>query len=197
MTDHKNKSISWVVLSRLIGLMVFLVILALANYLMNFTDNIAFHQVVTFINSNIVLIILMSLIFLVAEILGALIFPFNLPAPLFNATGSIFLVAFILRIFELINTIFNKNIFGIFTGLSSFIYYLVFIIVLIGGYISIFARLFKESGTDKRVKDEKPREEKPAEKKTWEDIGDEFRQTLSDLLRVIRESINERDKLIK
>ncbi|MCK4476848.1 MAG: hypothetical protein KAU16_08990, partial [Methanophagales archaeon] len=119
-----------------------------ANALTIFIMNPLFHQVVQFLNKNIVLLIVMFVIFLIGEVFNALIFPLNLPAPLFDAIGSVFLVAFIFRIFAFLDAFTKENIFQIFTRLSFLIYLLVFIIVLLGGYSWLFARLFETDKSD-------------------------------------------------
>ena len=150
MTQDKGnrKSVIWLLISRLFGFVLFLVVLAGANALTIFIMNPLFHQVVQFLNKNIVLLIVMFVIFLIGEVFNAFIFPLNLPAPLFVAIGSVFLVAFILRIFAFLDAFTKENIFQIFTELSFLIYLLVFIIVLLGGYSWLFARLFETDKSD-------------------------------------------------
>ncbi len=175
--------------------MLFLFFLHIANFLPFLTDNPFNYRVIQFLNENIGLIILMFLIFLFGEIFNALIFPLNLPAPLFNASGSVLLVTFLFRIFTLIDILLNEKIFQIFNKISFLIYPFVFIIVLISGYITIFTKLSrtdhayeKENEFEQKKVEERP--EKTGERITWEDVGNEFRQAIFDLLRLIRHSIN-------
>ena len=190
MTRSSYKSIPWIVLMRLLGLVFFLILLYIANHLAFFTENPLNYQVIQFLNSNIWLIILMSIIFLFGEVFNALIFPFNLPAPLFNASASVILVAFLFRIFSLIDIILNEQIFLIFNRIAFIIYPLVFIIVLIGGYIAILVKLSKTKESESLQG--KEYKEKTGEKLTWADVGDEFKQTISDLLTLVRQSINKK-----
>jgi len=191
MTKHKHKSIIWILLSRLIGIIVFLIIVFVANILAISMDNLLFNQSVNFLNSNIVLIIIISIIFLIGELFDALIFPFNLPAPLFNAIGSVFLVSFIFRVFMLVDLIIEENVFRIISGFSFFVYPLVFLIVLISGYIAIFSRLAEaEKPKEKQTKGKL----KHTKSKTWQEVGDEFRQTIYDFLTLVRDSINKRKR---
>ena len=95
MAESRIKSIPKKILLRIFGMVLFLSFLLMANFLPFFTENPLNYQVIQFLNENIGLVILMGVTFLFGEIFNALIFPFNLPAPLFNASGSLLLVAFI------------------------------------------------------------------------------------------------------
>ena len=191
MTESSYRSIPIIVLQRLFGLILFLVLLYVANHLAFFTENPLNYQIIQFLNNNIWLIIVMSIVFLFGEVFNALIFPFNLPAPLFNASASILLVAFLFRIFSLIDIILDEQILLIFNRIAFIVYPLVFMMVLIGGYIAILVKLSKtdesESLQGKKYK------EKTREMLTWENVGDEFKQTIFDLLTMMRQSINKKN----
>ena len=191
MTESSYRSIPIIVLQRLFGLILFLVLLYVANHLAFFTENPLNYQIIQFLNNNIWIIIVMSITFLFGEVFNALIFPFNLPAPLFNASASVLLVAFLFRIFSLIDIILDEQILLIFNRIAFIVYPLVFMMVLIGGYIAILVKLSKtdesESLQGKKYK------EKTREKLTWENVGDEFKQTIFDLLTLMRQSINKKN----
>ncbi|MCL7413858.1 MAG: hypothetical protein M8353_09625 [ANME-2 cluster archaeon] len=188
MTRSSYRSIPWIILMRLFGLIIFLILLYIANHLAFFTENPLNEQIIQFLNSTIWLIIVMSIIFLFGELFNALDFPFNLPAPLFNASASVLLVSFLYRTFALIDILIDEQIFLIFNRIEFLVYPLVFIIVLIGGYSAI---LMKLSRTDEsRSIHDKEQKERTGKMLTWEDVGDEFKQTLFDLLTLVRRSIH-------
>ncbi len=137
----KGKSALRIVISRIFGIFIFLFLLFLANYLAPIANIVIFQQLVNFLNDNLVLLVVMSLVFLVGELFLVFHFPLSLPAPVFNAIASVLLVMFIFRIFTLIDRFLDKNIFQIFNRFAFIIYPLVFIIVLIAGYVSLFAGL--------------------------------------------------------
>ncbi|WP_243670460.1 hypothetical protein [Methanoculleus chikugoensis] len=99
-------------------------------------------SVVEFLNANLGLLILISVIFLVGDLFGgALPLPLNLPGPIFCAFGAVLLVIFIVRLFLLVGEIAGVGFFSVLEGgaLSLPVYLLVFIVVLIaGGYIGLF-----------------------------------------------------------
>jgi len=189
MTKRKHKSIIWILLSKLVGIIIFLIMLFVANILAISLYNPLFNQIVNFLNNNIVLIIIISVMLLIGELFDAIIFPFNLPAPLFNAVGSVFLVSFIFRVFMLVDLIIEENVFHVISGFSFFVYPIVFLVVLVSGYIAIFSRLAEaEKHEEKKTKGKL----KHTKSRTWQDVGDEFRQTIYDFLTLIRNSINKK-----
>lgn len=136
------KNLVWRILSRVLGLIIFLIMILAVNIMTNYVHNIILDEVVKFLNSELIIIILISVFFVVAEIFTALEFPFNLPTPLFNAIASIFVVSFLLDTFVfVIRIIIGENLTGT-ARLASFVVYpLVFIITIIIGYIGIFSHI--------------------------------------------------------
>lgn len=133
----KGRSTLGVILSKLIGILVLLVVWGAANIVYVIYPNTLFEQVLGFINRNMALILFFSVILFLGELFSVFSFPFNLPYPLFNALGSIFVVTFIFRIFSLIRT-FEPNVIFPFTYFRTPITCLVFFIVLIVGYVKVF-----------------------------------------------------------
>jgi len=137
---RKRKSILKVAVSRIVGLIVFLIVLFLLNML---TFAVSFHlldQVVIFLNTNLVLILFMSVVVGLGEIFGVMKFPYNLPAPLVNACGAVLIVAFIFQLMFFVFMLGHIPLVGLFRFLQYLIYPLVFIIVLIVGYVKIFLK---------------------------------------------------------
>jgi hypothetical protein len=191
MPQTTQKSIPGIIALRISGLLLFLFLLYIANNLSFFTDNPLNYRIILFLNSQIWLLVLITFAFLFGEIFNALIFPLNLPAPLFNAVGAVLLAGFLISIFTLFDILLNINIFHIFDTLSFIIYPFVFIIVLIGGYIAIIQNMVRTDQSPK--KGTEPRQDTAAAKTweaiTWEDVGDEFKQAVYDLLIFFRSSI--------
>jgi len=92
MPQTTQKSIPGIIALRIFGLLLFLFLLYIANNLSFFTDNPLNYQIILFLNSQIWLMVMITIAFLIGEIFNALIFPLNLPAPLFNAVGAVLLV---------------------------------------------------------------------------------------------------------
>lgn len=169
------RSILKIILSKLIGVMLFLIFVFFINYLGKYIESTGYHIVIRFMNNNILLLVMLSLIFMTAEIFSAIIFPFNLPAPLFNAIGAMLVIRFILNVFSLIDTLLSERIFAIFSPLRFIIYPVVFFIVLIVGYVNIF------SGLLKRKKHRKSHD------KSWNEVSGQFKKAFSDLSEFIND----------
>ena len=150
MPQTTQKSIPGIIALRIFGLLVFLFLLYIANNLSFFTDHPLNYQIILFLNSQVWLLVLITFALLIGEIFNALIFPLNLPAPLFNAVGAVLFVGFLIRIFALFDILVDINIFHFLDTLSFIIYHFVFIIVLIGGYILILQNLVKTEQSPKK-----------------------------------------------
>jgi len=190
---RRSRSIPWIVASRLLGIVIFLIVLAVARAAAFTSGNALFSTLVDFFYANLGLIIFIGILFLVAECFGVLIFPLNLPAPLFNAIASIFLVSFILRLLEVINGYYGLEILPILDVLEVLLYPLLFILVLIAGYYEIFSGIGQEEG--KPVVEHPQSPPSPSSEpaaKSWDEIGSEIRQTIYDIVHRFREEINRR-----
>ncbi|HOI12940.1 MAG TPA: hypothetical protein PLG75_03745 [Methanoculleus sp.] len=141
MGERKKESIGEVLISRIIGIVIFLIVLAILNILSGtYVQNPIFLQIVAFLNANLGLLILISVIFLVGDLFGALAFPLNLPGPVFGAVGAVFLVMFLFRLFLLVGEITGVEVFALFERAFALpVYILVFIVALVGGYVALFA----------------------------------------------------------
>ena len=137
----RERSIPKIIISHLIGLVIFILILVLANIYL--TGNGAITEIVGFLNDNLALIVVMSILFMLADILYALVLPFNLPAPIFSAIGSILVVMFIFRTFGLIDLLLIGDLLSSLLWIRWILYPVVFLIVLVSGYISIFFGMFE------------------------------------------------------
>ena len=133
----RAKEIGHEILTRFIGFLIFLVLLGLANVLTFYIKNEIFLSVVNFLNANIWLIIIFSVILLIGEIFGLLMFPLNIPGPLFNAVGGVLLIQFVFKLFSFIITLSNVTINIPLNYIENFVMIIVFIIVLVIGYVHI------------------------------------------------------------
>jgi hypothetical protein len=147
------KNVIGVFLGQLFGMLIFLVILGLLNFLVPYVDTLVFSNIVCFLNSNLLIILLFGLFFMVAGMFFSLVFPFNLPAPLFSSFGSIFLVTFIFNVLSFISLNLGLEM-GVFLDNFYFIILtIVFVIVFISGYGIVFSSAFRKVKVrEKRVK---------------------------------------------
>jgi len=196
MERYRNKSLGWVFVSRMIGIICFLIVVVLANILTYYVANTVYHSGVNFINGNFWLLVLIAVILLVADLFGAFPFPLNLPAPIIRAFGSVFCIAFILRVFQWVDTVTAMNLYPAFWFVSFLVVPLVFIIVLATGYFEIMRRLWRQPNLDGdtnvnvlQQESFKDSEYLMSGVKSWEEIGAEFRLMLYDIIHRFREEI--------
>ncbi|MFY9749954.1 MAG: hypothetical protein WAK75_04480 [Methanoregula sp.] len=197
MWPNKQHSLGWVFVSRMIGIICFLIVVVLANILTFYVSNPLYHAGVDFLNLNFWLLILIGIIIFIADIFGALPFPMNLPAPIIKAIGSVFIIAFVLRVFEWVDSATGNNIYHYFWLLSFVIVPVVFIIVLLAGYYEIICDLWAKA----KIRDESDTvvhasASNPAvsvsSPKSWDDVGAELRMMLYDIIHRFRDEIKRR-----
>ncbi|MCK9580629.1 MAG: hypothetical protein M0Q92_09295 [Methanoregula sp.] len=187
----------------MIGIICFLIVIVLANILNHYSTSPLYHDGVSFLNANFWLLILICLILFVADLFGSISFPLNLPAPIIRAIGSVFCIAFILRVFEWLDHVAATSFYQMFWLLSFLIIPLVFLVVIAVGYIEIMRQLWWMPKTrpdqGAQVVNEIPpvapegnASEVTSDVKTWEEIGVEFRLMLYDLLHCFRQEIKRR-----
>ncbi|MDN5340373.1 MAG: hypothetical protein PWQ30_1482 [Euryarchaeota archaeon] len=140
MGERRKESVAEVLVSRVIGIVIFLIVLGILNILAgSYVRAPIFLLVVEFLNASLGLLILISVLFLVGDLFLALPIPLNLPGPIFGAFGAVFLVIFLVRLFLLIGEIAGVEVFSVLEGVLSLpVYLFVFVIALIAGYIGIF-----------------------------------------------------------
>jgi hypothetical protein len=199
MGRYRNRSVGWVFVSRMIGIICFLIFIVLANILTYYVANPVYHSGVTFINENFWLMLLISVILLVADLFGAFPFPLNLPAPIIRAFGSVFCIAFVLSIFQWVDRNFGTSLYQFFWVLAFLVVPLVFLIVLASGYFEIMRRLWwqpsLDDGTGAEVVHLEPSEgpvQPLSDAKSWEEIGAEFRMMLYDIIHRFRQEIKKK-----
>ena len=185
---ERRQSPMRVVIHDLISFIVFLIILGFLNISLDFFDSNILSEVVRLLNNNIWLIFIFSIIFTIGEVFGSFKFPGNLPAPIFNAIGSIFLLNFLFKIFTLVGKLSNMDTFETLFKAFPFLYPIVFLLVLLGGYISIL------SGSSWEAPKRNTSSRKTKEETTWDDVGNEFKEMLYEAFHSARESIKQNKK---
>jgi hypothetical protein len=137
MTRRQQTSIAEIALSRIIGIVVFLVFVGVLNLVANPSSGPVLMQATAFVNTNLGQILFFSVLFLAGDLSRVLGFPLNLAGPIFNAAASVLLVGFIAKIFVLVDTINGMMLFAVIERLLPILSLLVFFVVLISGYYEI------------------------------------------------------------
>ena len=139
MECRKDKTATQALISGLIGIIFFLIMLIILNYIAVHISWPLFSGFVDLLYANAALIIIFSVLFMFGNIFATFVFPFNLPFPIFNAVASVLLVSFILSIMGFINSFYALGIGTSLELVKLILYPLTFVVVLIAGYISIFS----------------------------------------------------------
>jgi hypothetical protein len=186
MRKYRCRSPVHALVSGVIGIFIFLLVLVVFRYIADHTSWALFSAFVDFLFSNAALVVFFSILFMIADMFEALRFPFDLPFPIIRAVGSIFLVTFIFNIFAFLDSYYGFGLSPALDLLKLILYLLVPIVVLIAGYISIAAGM----------RGEKPGYQVPegaqesCNSPTWDEIGNEFRQMVADIIRKMRDWAN-------
>lgn len=177
-----NKTVLGVTLSRLIGLILFLILFSIASMLQ--INNLTYIRVINFLSVNLWIIVILSIFFYIGELFFVFKFPFNLPGPIFNAIGGVLLLGFLFRMFYFIGSIFIEESFYPLKNLEPLIYFLVFTIVIIAGYISIFINI-KHSEENRRLHKKYFKDTE----NELEEIGGELKETAHKVITNIKKSL--------
>jgi len=134
-----EKSLRRTVITGVFSIFLFLVLLYAANISLVYVDNNILQQMVTFLNHNAAMILMMGFLFFIGEIFGEYDYPINLPAPLFNSAGVVMILALLFNVFEYLNSVIQMKVFVIPESIQNMVYLLFAVIVLGTGYVSILA----------------------------------------------------------
>jgi hypothetical protein len=144
------KLIPRIIFNWFIGFLVFLLIV----FVLNKVDiNIPIYSlIVDFIDTNLFSLIVMSVFFMIADVFFQLHMPFNLPSPLFSGAASVMLASFIIRMILFIEKILGIQAVSELSFAYDTVYIIVFVVVIVSGYIRLFTRKDLAKMAKKEVK---------------------------------------------
>ena len=191
MLFSRRRSIVWSVFAILLGMLAFLTLVMVLSFLEPALHNPVFSSLVTVLQDNFLYLLIVFLLLMTGQVFDRFTFPFNLPAPLFHAIASVFLVLVIFNVFTWLDSLSGSHFFPNMEVLRILLYFLVFLIVLVGGYFKIFGDLLTYSRDVERKGVAAP---VSPDVKSWDSIGNEFRQLVHDLIHRMREEIRHQPK---
>jgi len=190
-----------ITISKVIGICIFLIVLAVLNSLELSGIGLA---VVQYLNMSLLSIIMFSILLYLGELFSIFPLPLNLPYPIFNAFGGVFLTWFIIQIIYLVGKLFNQNITKVLGIFENLILTLVFLLVIVIGYLMIIIGLIPKGKCKEHTKEKKPKEKEVVKKKVkkrskksqveWDDVGNEFKMAFFNLGRVLKETLEPKKK---
>jgi hypothetical protein len=135
-----TKTAKRIVIERILGIVLFLLVVWFANLMISYVNNEIFTSVVNFFNANIMMFIAISVLSLIAELMFNLIFPFDLFAPIITSVVSVIAVLIIIETLKFVGSVIGVDLFNKMDSFKYPILLAVIALTLILGYFQIFKR---------------------------------------------------------
>ncbi len=201
---YKKKSVFFVFFTRLLGFVLFLIILHFANLYFDEVSNPIMFNITQFLLQSLALILTFSVFFGLGASFKEMSFPWPITFPLFDAIGALFFLTFVFQLFSFVDTLLGLTLFSVFSWIAVLIYPLVFIGVLVAGYFGLFTRyagsfgesyygeFYNEQKTEKKDDFIDLDENGKQKKLSWSDIGLEIKKTIFDFFHKIRQDLRKK-----
>lgn len=188
MAGNKKQSVRGIVISWAVGLIILLVVIAALQYFSVLLSSVMLSAMAAFLLDNLGIIVLFGIIFLIGDIFMTLPLPLSLPGPVFTAAGCVIVLEFVFDMVAVIGQMYGIGPFFPLESIKYMLFIIIFILVLAAGYISLFARSCPRCGAGS---ESAPESETPGDPGR-DDIGDEIRQLICDIVRRLRDAVNGR-----
>jgi hypothetical protein len=119
-------------LSHLVGLVVYLVVLAVLNLLANAYPDSVWHGLVAFLNATVWVVVVLAVLNLVADLVLDLSFPTSLPGVLLRAVAAAATAWYVVQLLLEVDRLFGLGVFLALAPLAVVLYAAVFLLVLVG-----------------------------------------------------------------
>lgn len=139
-----------------------IILVFVANIIAYISSNGVVDNLVSFLNSNLLLLLFISLLFFLGSVFFLMLFPVSLLTPIFEAFGSVFLAAFLIRFISLLDEYIGSGIGDFLESYRTIIYIIVFAVVAILGFVYVIQRHEKRrefDDEDEDLEDEEIEEE--------------------------------------
>ena len=188
------KTIFKSILKRVVGFLIFLLVLWVFNFLASYIGIGIYLDIVEFFNNAVLILFILMCFGILSDIFWIIEFPITLVAPIFSSIYTVYLLMFFYRVWLFVENYVQT---GIVVPMNR-IYFLVSVIVLCSGYLIILFRQGREiqEGVGEEepvVRVEKKKEEPERDMINWGDVGHEFRVIFYNIGRNIN-SLFERKK---
>ncbi len=168
---------SRVVISWLIGVVVIIALVLLANGLAYFANNSVISALVAFLNENVLLLLGISVFFALGALFYALGKGFDLLTPIFDAIGSVLTAVFLVGLIVVFDRFVGSGIGGLLAAWSIVIYILVFVLALVFGYIAVFRRWGRRSRAKESREEFYEERERPEREEVYEEVEERPERT--------------------
>ncbi len=149
-----QKSVTMIILSKIIAILLLLFSLSILTGLKKAVSHDIFSMLVDFLNKNITLVVVIIILFLIADLFWIAEFPKNMPAPLFYTIAAMLVIRFLLDMLLVTGDAAGLDISHMIRTSSLFFYIFVAMFVLLGSYIVIFLhKLEQDEDAENKKKD--------------------------------------------
>lgn len=155
-----EKGIMKIVWPKLIGIFLFILFLALINFLVQYITFNSFVSFTNFFNRNSILIVGIVVLFLFSEIISGTKFPVNILGPILNFSAAWLLLVFIFSFLKALNRRFDIYVLELVMLLETPIFITILSLTFIFGYLPIIYKIIKEKNPESEITESK----KPVEK---------------------------------
>lgn len=192
----KNRGLLGTVFSGLSGMVIFVILVYLANIIVPYVNNYTYWKFVYFINVNVALILLISIVSFLGDLVYLLNFPFDVPAPIFKTVSAMMGISFVFNLISFIDLLLKIHIYNILKPFEDTIYLIVIIVFLVLGYAMVINKKRREDREIGKIKEiKKSLEVKEAISEIeWEDIGKEIKLAVYNLVSTIKVGLENLEK---
>jgi hypothetical protein len=198
-----EKKVQYIILSRLFSVLFFLVVMIVVNALIPSINNNLYEVTVNFFNSNLLFIIVLMFLSILNEVFWSFYFPFNFIAPVTSGALAVYITMFAYKIWNFLDSFLITGV----TVPIVIIYFVVFLISIIFGYLFILDRGGRpkedwgdlwnwQKGVWKRSEGKISKFEKKQKKNEveWKDVGDQFKLFFFNIGRSMNKSFERKKK---
>ena len=154
----KSKTLNSII-SGILKIIVIILIVGLANIVTFFINNTTAVKIASFLNSNLILLISISILFFIGEVIYSLKFPLDLASPPFDAIAAVFVVNFLIKLLFLLDSLVYTGISTLAKTFETPIYILVFLITLIACYVKVLSTAVRRKAPRKEeIKEEREKD---------------------------------------
>lgn len=119
-------------LSHLVGLVVYLIVLAVLNLLADAYPDSVWHGLVAFLNATVWVVVVLAVLNLFADLVLGLPFPTSLPGALLRAVAAVATAWYVVQLLFEVDRLFGLGVFLALAPLAVILYAAVFLLVLVG-----------------------------------------------------------------
>jgi hypothetical protein len=186
----KEETIFKVIFGKVVGFLIFIILVVVAEMVLQNVENETFSQIVQFFSSNALLLFLITIFAMMGGIFWVLDFPFNIPSPIVQAVGSIFIVTFLLKAVAFTAEMFGK-VFEVSGIIQIIIFILVGLVILVMGYLKLLVKLGKDieplvAKETRRIRSVERKQRKKRRYPSLKEVRGQFKLALFAMLRNAR-----------